>query len=255
MVGYPVAFLLVPIALATFGGATGHRLTGKTYILGMTFLYLTGTFLTLTRNDWSTWVFARNLTFNFFGYSLLLYGWRAIYLFRQSADAAPQRLDYALAIMLTSTVIGLAAVAVFKNTPMRVLTVIGIVLVVMEWQEIRNRFQPHSMLFRRHVRFILASYFYVLTVVSIVHLSDELPRDVKWLWPSMLGSIVIYLTTANSNPVITRHGAGVVRWTLMATLVVSLVLGSYSLYKVFTGRVGIDSMQKVPSVAKGPMQQ
>lgn len=42
----------------------------------MTFLYVTGTFMTLTGHDWATWEFARNVTFNFFGYSFLIYGCR-----------------------------------------------------------------------------------------------------------------------------------------------------------------------------------
>ena len=100
-VGYPVVFLLVPAALITFGGKRGHRLFGQIYIACMVFLYCTGTFMTLTRHDWATWEFYRNVVFNFFGFSLLIYGYRAMYLARNFQHPSPQRLDYMLAWLLT----------------------------------------------------------------------------------------------------------------------------------------------------------
>jgi hypothetical protein len=250
-VGYPMAFLLVPIALATFGGKVGHRLTGKAYLFCMLFMYATGTYLTLTRHEWMSWDFARNLTFNFLGFSLLFYGWRAMVLFRQPGDPVPQKLDYGLAALLTVSVAALASVAIWKDFPMRVFGVIGIVMVALEWREIRARFQPRDILLRRHVRFILASYFYVLTVVSLVHLNDELARSVKWLWPSAVGAAVIYLTTSERTAAALTPRAPVLRGPVLVTLVLSLLLGSYSLFKVWTGKVRVDRMSQAASSAQG----
>ncbi|MFZ0486331.1 MAG: hypothetical protein WAL83_04985, partial [Arenicellales bacterium] len=123
-VGYPVAFLLVPFLLLTFAGKPGHRTAGWIYLVVMTFLYATGTFMTLTRHDWLTWEFARNVSFNFFGYSFLIYGLRAAYLLHRRQIPAPAALDYGLAALLTFSVIALASVAVWKNTPMRVYTLL-----------------------------------------------------------------------------------------------------------------------------------
>lgn len=89
-VGYPVVFLLVPAALITFGGKRGHRPFDYIYIAAMTFLYCTGTFMTLTRHEWSTWEFYRNITFNFFGFSLLFYGYRAMHLARNFQQPSPK---------------------------------------------------------------------------------------------------------------------------------------------------------------------
>jgi hypothetical protein len=91
VVGYPFAFLVGPVALATFAGARGHRAAGKTYAIVMTFLYVTGTALTLTRHPWGTWEFGRNVTFNLLGYSLLLHGWRAIWLRSRREPGAESR--------------------------------------------------------------------------------------------------------------------------------------------------------------------
>ena len=54
IVGYPLAFIIGPLAVATFAGKRGHHIVGWTYFVLMTFLYVTGTFLTLTRHDWGT---------------------------------------------------------------------------------------------------------------------------------------------------------------------------------------------------------
>ena len=226
-VGYPVVFLLVPAALITFGGKQGHRPFGLIYVTAMVFLYCTGTFMTLTRHEWMTWEFYRNVTFNFFGFSLLFYGFRAIYLARNFQHPTPQKLDYMLAWLLTLSTVALFLVAVFKNTPMRVYTLIGIFLVVTEWRELAAGYKPKAVLYRRHVRFILASYFYVLTVVSILHLNDELPRNLKWLWPTTLGVIIVYCMTTMKNSWLRQHRATVNRASVYALLFVILCFGIY----------------------------
>ena len=59
----------------------------------MTALYLSGTYLTLARHEWLTWAFARNVTFNLLGFSMLVYAYRAIWLFRQVEAPVPSLLD------------------------------------------------------------------------------------------------------------------------------------------------------------------
>ena len=88
-----------------------------------------------------------------------------------------------------------------------------------------------AMLFRRHVRFILGSCFYVWTVVSLVHLGDELPRKARWLWPTVIGLVVVYLLTAE------RLQAPAIRRTLRkpvvtATLAVAVLFAGYVLFEV-----------------------
>lgn len=248
-VGYPVAFLLVPFLLATFAGKPGHRTAGWTYLVLMTFLYVTGTFMTFTRHDWGTWEFARNVTFNFFGYSLLLYGIRSAYLLHRRDASAPSFLDYGLFILLTCSVAALASVAIWKNTPMRVYTVLGIVLVVLDWRDIKARFRPYVVLFNRHVRFVLGSYFYVFTVVSLVHLNEELPRNVKWLWPSAVGAVVIYLVTAD-RPYLSARRRVIIRSALAATGVIAVGFGAYAITEFLSSSSLESDMSRVGAVAQ-----
>lgn len=240
-VGYPVAFLLVPVLLATFAGKPGHRGAGWTYLVLMTFLYLSGTFLTLTRHDWWTWEFFRNVTFNFFGYSLLIYGCRAAYLLHRREAPAPTRFDYGLAVLLTVSVAALASVAIWKNTPMRVFSLIGVVLVVLEWRDLGAGFTPRSVLFNRHVRFVLGSFFFVLTVVSLVHLNEELPRNIKWLWPSVIGLVVIYLMTSRRAGLLRRRRS-ITRSALAATGVIAVGFGAYAISEFLLGPIDFATM-------------
>jgi hypothetical protein len=68
------------------------------------------------------------------------------------------------------------------------------------------------------VRYILGSYFYVLTVVSIVHLRDELTNDARWLWPSVLGVAAIALVS---------EGGRATRFVMRAVLALSVAFGAY----------------------------
>jgi hypothetical protein len=228
-----------PLALLAFARPALHRRWGQVYVYLMTFLYLTGTFFTFTKHDWHSWEFARNLAFNFFGFSMLMYGWRSIHLFRQDGQPRPSRLDWALAALLGTTVLAVLAVATAHDTPMRLFTLVGVALCALEVRDLRAGFKPKSVLFRRHLRFILASYFYVLTVVSIVHLNDELPRTVKWTWPTFVGGLIIFLTTAGTPwPLVLPRGK-VLRSAVWATLVLAVLYGSYAVYDLARGGASI----------------
>jgi hypothetical protein len=118
---------------------------------------------------------------------------------------------------------------------MKVFALIGVALVVLEYRELRQGFQPRQVLFRRHLRYVLTSYFYVLTVVSLVHLKEELPRDVKWLWPSALGLFVITLATGAPGVAgISTRGRSL-RSAVFATLVTGLLLGTYAINEFLGG--------------------
>jgi hypothetical protein len=241
VVGYPTAFVVAPAALLAFAKPALHRQWGKAYLYLLTFLYVTGTFLTFAGHEWHTWDFARNVVFNFFGFSMVLYGWRAIHLFRRVGQPAPTRFDWALAGMLSATVLGLLVVAAVRDTPMRLFALVGIVFCVLEFRELHGGFQPKSVLFRRHTRFILASYFYVLTVVSIVHLGDELPRNVKWIWPTLLGGLII-AATGNAAGRFAPPRGKLLRLAVAATVLVAVL---------YAGYVAYDLSREMPVVGQG----
>ncbi len=240
LVGYPLAFVVAPLALASFAGRAGHRTAGKLYVVLMTFLYLTGTTLTLTRHAWLSWDFARNVAFNLLGYSLVLGGFRAMWLFAHPGTPRPAAVDRALLALQAALAASLVALALTRAGPIAGIALVACVLVGLEVRDWRAGFTS-SVLYRRHVRCIVASYFYVLTVVSLVHLRDEFSSDVRWLWPSVIGALVL----AAVRPVRTRTRTVAVG----ATIVVALAFGVYAGWEVVTGRADTRS---APTLTERP---
>ena len=254
VVGYPLAFVVGPLALATFAGAPGHRWTGRTYALAMTFLYLTGTALTLTRHEWASWEFARNVAFNLLGYSFVLHGWRAMWLHRDptlgSRPSAPgrNRIDVALLASLAALTLALLILAVMRpNAPVRVFGAIALWLLVLEardWRAVQTR----ALQYRRHVRHVLASYFYVLTVVSLVHLRQELASDARWLWPAAIAVGTIWLV---------QERARATRWTVRAIVALSVAFGAYVAWELVRDDGKVERMLGIttPALERGDIVQ
>jgi hypothetical protein len=233
--GYPIAFLVGPATLLAFTTPRTHRAWGHAYLYGMTALYLSGTYLTLARHEWLTWQFARNVSFNLLGFSMLVYAYRAIWLFRRPEAPAPTRLDRALSAAQLATVLGVVVVAAFKDTPMRVFAVVGLVLCALDLRDQRDGFRPRARLFRRHVRYVLASYYYLLTLVSIVHLDAALPRNAKWLWPTGVGAVAMWLALGGRGLAASGGRAPSLPRAVTLTLVAAGALGLWVAIQLLSG--------------------
>ena len=66
---------------------------------------------------------------------------------------------------------------------------------------------------------MLASFYYLLTVLSIVHF--RVPADVKWLWPALLGLPLIVYATRAGNP------KNRTRLAVYATFGIAMLVGVY----------------------------
>jgi len=142
-----------------------------------------------------------------------------------------------LAGLLVSCTIGFGVLSFVPGLMMRAFAALAAVLTVMELRELWSGFAPRELLYRRHIRYILASYFYVLTVASIVHLGDELPRNMKWLWPAAVGTLVVCAATASSVSW-RRFRPQATRWGVSATIAIALFLGAYAGWELLSGRKG-----------------
>lgn len=198
-VGYAVALLLGPLALASFAGRWRHRAAGIGYAVGMLALYLTGSTLTFTQYDYGSWEFARNVLFNFVGVLYVALGVRAGVLWRRGPDAAPRSLDVALRTALTLAVLAMTSLAVVKSTPLRVFSVLSLALLWMEWRDWRIGF-TRAAHYARHARYSLAGYCYLMTVLSVVHLVEEVPGLVRWIWAALLGAASIWIVHGAVTP-------------------------------------------------------
>src|SRR6185503_13007441 len=113
-------------------------------------------------------------------------------------DPEPEPLDRALGFLLLATTAGFVLLNFRKDTPMRGFGLLALAFCVLEWRDLRQPAWTEATLLARHLRYMLGSYFYVLTVLSIVHLPG-LKRNVKWLWPMALGIPVMLVATREAS--------------------------------------------------------
>lgn len=225
IVGYPLAFVVAPLALVTFAGRPPHRRLGVLFATGMIFLYVTGSTRTFTQYAWGSWEFGRNVVFNFMGLLFVLHAVRAIRLWRGGAVESPGRIDQILRTLFTITVVAMTLLAIVQNTALRAFSILSITLLVLDRADWRAGF-TRAVLYRRHARYVLASYFYVLTVVSLAHLRDELAPNARWLWPAALATLVVWIAHGAASPgALWRARAQ--RWAILGTLAISLAFGGY----------------------------
>jgi hypothetical protein len=214
LIGYTTAFVIAPLALLAFAEPQRHRGWAKTYLYLMIPLYLSGLYFTFQRHELGTFVWARNLAFNFLGFYFLLLGWRAIWRFRRQA-VQPTALDHAMRALLLAVSATLVALGGLHHFPSFVFGALGLWLglaVFRDTTDVRD-------LYVRHQRCVLASFYYVLTVLSIVHF--RAPADVKWLWPALVGLPLIVYATRRGQP---RERT---RRAVHATFAIAMLVGVY----------------------------
>lgn len=230
LLGYPVVFVLAPIALASFAGRGPHRRVGLAFAVGMLTLYLSGSVFTFTQYEYRSWEFGRNAAFNLAGILFAASGARAAWLWARPAAPRPTALDHSLFAALAACVALMTALAVVKSTSLRVFAILSITLLVLDRRDWRAGF-TRATLFARHARYILASYFYALTVASVVHLRDEMSGNTRWLWPSALGLFTIWVVQGAATP---GHAsrARAQRVVVAGVVALSLAFGVYAVYEL-----------------------
>jgi hypothetical protein len=214
LVGYVTAFVVAPLALSAFTEPPRHRRWARTYLCMLVPLYLTGLYFTFQRHEIGSFVWARNIAFNFLGFYFVFLGWRAIWRFRLHA-LQPTALDHAMRATLVAASTVLVVLGVLHHFPSLVLGSLGLWLGLVVFREATN---VHA-LYVTHQRCMLASFFYVLTVLSLVHV--RAPTNLKWLWPALLG---VLLAAYATHGIDARRRTGV---TVRLTIAIALFLGAY----------------------------
>lgn len=232
-VGFFTLCLVAPAAMLTFTRSGFHRRAGQAFFYLMIFLYLTGLLRTFTITWHITYGtgevgiahFWRNLTFNFFGFSLMFYGYRAIYLMYSGKHKTAQPMDWGLAGLLvisSLSVIGSSFLEFAKMYPLAIIGGGGLVLAALEIHEIRTCYAKKDVLYLRHMRYMLASFFYTITVFGIV--AEITDGKIKWLWPMGIGAVVIFLTTRTAKRVFGENQPRVMQWGIRVSMAIPLVI-------------------------------
>lgn len=229
VIGLPTAFLIAPAALILRDNAVWHRRLGLIYFWGMVILYVSGTFFTFYRNEFLSYEFLRNIPFNLFGLYIVFLGYRVVYLKNQANEPQRRRIDYLLIGLMLINGIILAGLGLSHekegiipfDSPSVVFGLLSIVVAGLEYYELRRPITRTW--FNRHVRYMLGSYFFILTVLSIVHVWRYIVYEVAWLWPAIVGlPVILWLT--NTSRWLPLKQSQKMRYAVAFTLVVAYCL-------------------------------
>jgi hypothetical protein len=229
IVGLPTAFVIGPAALILRDNTVWHRRLGLTYFWSMVVLYLSGVFFTFYRNEFLSYEFLRNIPFNLFGLYTVFLGYRVIYLRDQGSEPSKRRIDYLLiGLMLFNgialTILGLTHEKpglIRFDTPSIVYGLLSIAVAALEYYELGQPVKRNW--YNRHVRYMLGSYFFILTVLSIVHVWKYIVYEVAWLWPMMVGvPLILWLTQKSRWLPLTQSKK--MRYAVTFTLVIAYCL-------------------------------
>jgi hypothetical protein len=191
--GFATAFGIAPVALCAAPGGRLHRRAGLLYGVAMCALFASGMVFTFTQHELLSYKWARNVVFNAFGFSLLFPGVRALRM-RVDADRLVARpLDRALTAALAALSVPMLALGV-RKWPLFLFGAVGAWLVWLDLRETRGGAARAPQPLDRHLRHMLGSYFYVLTVVSLVY--GPPGSELKWVWPLALALPIVALATS-----------------------------------------------------------
>jgi adenosine deaminase len=227
VLGYLTVFVIGPATLLSRRRNLSHRRWGQAFVVAMLLLYASGTPRTFYYQEWLYWGLARNIAFNLFGILQVLIGYRAVKTWKSGARNWSDRL---LATIYPATGISLVVIGL-RDLPVFLMGWFAIVVAAIDLAELRRNPKDRRTHMRRHLRHMFGSYYYLLTVLSIVHL--PLGHDVKWLLCGIFGMSVWLLGRSIVLLKAPVAGGGHAASSVYGALVANAVLGLYVLTQAF----------------------
>jgi uncharacterized membrane protein len=198
-----VALFVAPLALAVRKGGRAHRRWGNAYVLAMAVVAATAFVCGPYFHDYFLLLIA------VFSSYLAFTGWRALAYKRPRAVAIVDWTGAALAVtaglgMLAMSVVGRANFGSFSF----VVAVFGTICMGAGIRSAYRFVRPpraKAAWFIEHFSNMLAAYIATVTAFSVVNLTF-LPVTVRWLWPTVVGTIAITAYNFKYRPLIARAG-------------------------------------------------
>jgi hypothetical protein len=181
------------VALIVRKGRNTHRLAGKIFFWGMTIVFITAIYMSI----------AHNIPFlfmvGFFGYQLVLSGYRALHYKKLFRGQPVKPLDWA--IIITAGIVdaamigwGIIQVYVFNNSFGIVAIVFGITglsFVFRDYYHFKKGSLDKNTWLYKHISGMIGGYIAAITAFSVVNFSNDVPVLLVWLAPTALGTPLI----------------------------------------------------------------
>jgi uncharacterized membrane protein len=191
--GGTTALITGLIAMLTKKGGRAHRLNGKLYFGGMTFVFITSIYMSIAHD------IPFLLMVGFFSYFLVCRGYRILFLKKLGQGGKAMPIDWTIAVVGLLAGIGLiaygAAVA-GRNFIGYVAIVFGglsILFSIRDMRLFRNGASEKMHWWYGHIAAMGGGYIATVTAFMVVNIKF-LPGIVVWLTPTVVGGILIGAT-------------------------------------------------------------
>jgi uncharacterized membrane protein len=188
-----VAFIAAPIALIVKKGANTHRLFGKIYFWAMAIVALSATVLSVLRENIFLFCVA------FFAFYLVASGYR--WLWRKNQNKKPERLDWLIHITAAVFNAGLLVIGIMRwieNSTdafgyiSATFGLIGLNFCRFNIKQLRKPSGEKAAWLYNHLGGMIGGYIATVSAFSAVNM-HFLPAIIQWLWPTIIGTPVIFL--------------------------------------------------------------
>jgi hypothetical protein len=187
-----VALFVAPAAMVTRKGGLWHRRWGKIFFWAITGVALTAVVLSLIRSGLFFLLVA------LFSFYLAFTGYRILY--RKTPQQRPAKVDWIAASTMLLGSLALIAYGVYLMLTSSfglVAIVFGVIGFLFGLSDIRDFLHPPTekmAWWYSHMTRMLAAYIATVTAFSVVNFRF-LPPVPRWLWPTVVGTVVIVLWT------------------------------------------------------------
>jgi uncharacterized membrane protein len=197
-----LALVVAPLALLVRKGSRWHRRWGWIFIGSMAVVCVSAIMVSLPRRNYVMALVA------LFSAHLVLAGWRSLYLKRLHKGQRAEWIDWSLhgaaaVFNFSLLLVGLGGMVLrHHHSPMfKVFAVFGFVGSALvfryAWLFIKRRHERHEWLYG-HLTGMIAGYIATVSAFSAVNIAPRLPQSmmvIAWLWPTIVGAPLIWITT------------------------------------------------------------
>jgi uncharacterized membrane protein len=190
------ALVVAPVAMVVRKGGDAHRRWGKVFFYAMAVVTVTAVFLGIMRPN----VFLTLVAV--FSFHMVATGYRSLYHKRLHQGQKPDKWDIILQAIAGAVNGGLFIWGIVnfmlghKGSGTLIYIVFGLIGSLMVWRNIQRFYKQnhdkHEWLFA-HMSGFLSGYIATVSAFSVVNMEFIKPVWLQWLWPTLVGSPLIFL--------------------------------------------------------------